>query len=553
MLRSPLESLTQVLDQVMGDSLLHVWSNQLDALRVNPSPDDGASTSFQFDDILLTVNGSERGQIKVNIPLVSPTQVYMLEQGPNRLLISNDPRLFPGCEKVDARAIYSLFQFGAVVAPYCWWAEVAQLSPGYQHTISLQSFTRSCSPLLEEYGVSLRDFGSYRSEPNESEVVRVIDETLISLCPNRNPVVLFSGGVDSGLLAARISSLGWRDARLIHLSFGPADPQSVFARRMASHLGLDLDIVTYDAEVVKPLLQRLGEVYYAPFADHSVIPSFQLASYIGEQYREPRVVLDGTGADGAFGLSRKAMAWRKLYMLPYALRRCLASLYRWLYTSNSGAEYYLRLLRRSCQLPELLGAIATSALREICFHAPAAVCDEVNLAVETLVPSEMSLDAGIKYCLLDLVVTCCRVFAQKMKPVFDQSQIQVRYPYMTPRVLDYAFRTFHSPNNKLDKAHLKSALARQVPHELVYRPKSGFVAPLQTSFRHPSFLQALDEAIHAPGPFGEFLYLPSIAALRRRIDRGAALPTQAYTFLWSLVFGTKWHDQASKLFRSSEA
>src|SRR6184192_13346 len=123
----------------------------------------------------------------------------------------------------------------------------------------------------------------------------------------------FSGGVDSSLLAARLSQLGRHDVRLVNYCFGREDTESPLAARVASHLGLECHQVRHELREVAQVLERVDRDYSFPFGDLSTIPTNILVHGSLSLADESRTVIEGTGADGAFGFGVEYRKWQRLY------------------------------------------------------------------------------------------------------------------------------------------------------------------------------------------------------------------------------------------------
>ena len=136
----------------------------------------------------------------------------------------------------------------------------------------------------------------------ESLVTAALDSEIKShLEPDAIPIVMFSGGVDSGLIAYRLSALGRMDTVMFNVSFGQNDKEAMVAREMANRLRLNCIELRYPGKW--DVLTSPGAVYPVPFGDYSAPPAAFLASEICDRYAGQKVVVfDGTGADGCFGL-----------------------------------------------------------------------------------------------------------------------------------------------------------------------------------------------------------------------------------------------------------
>jgi asparagine synthase (glutamine-hydrolysing) len=95
------------------------------------------------------------------------------------------------------------------------------------------------------------------------------------------------------------------------------------------------------------------------------------------------------------------------------------------------------------------------------------------------------------------------------------------------------------PSQGESKAVLKRLLARDVPPEMVYRPKSGFNPPISAAFRAGRLRDALEEAVSPQSPLASCLVRPTLQAMARRAAQGE-LPHRVYNFLWTVVCVTQW-------------
>jgi asparagine synthetase B (glutamine-hydrolysing) len=445
---------------------------------------------------------------------------------------------------VDERSLHAVLQFGAIIPPLAVWHEVRRFTPGRRFVCHASDLRVDEQPpdgswLRAEPGdLTLDEAAQVRS------VTAVLDQILIEASPQANPVILFSGGVDSGLLAARAAALGWRDTLLLHYSREEHDPETLQAREMARSLGLKfVSFVTPDAGSWD-LLDRIASTYAQPFGDHSTLPSYGLGRAVLNHLSEPRVILDGTGADGCFGLFGKAALWQAVYRLP-ALVHLLGG---WVYQSaslwrrSSGIERRLRLLRRSALMPLLSAAVAQNPLVDIAYHAPEGVRREVSRTLDHWVAGSLPCgDNRVRLSGLDLALVCGNIFAQKNKPLFDASDHRVAYPFLDSRMVRLALaRAVHWPGSHESKRVLKAALARQVPHELVYRPKSGFVVPMHEKFREPRFLEAYDRLLESSAPLARLLDRRWLIAARMFLSGGRPLPAQTQNVVWAAVFTNQW-------------
>lgn len=495
----------------------------------------------------------EAERLEVAVPLTALDQVCHTN-GKGRFALSNDPRLLyePGME-VDQRALYLLLQFGAATPPFGPWKETKRLAPGMRHEVRFADMQPREAGLVSQPVVLGPSGGvtAIEREKTLDRVVAALDSTLVAAVTDDAPQLLFSGGVDSGLLASRLAALGWRNARLMHLSFGAGDPETDIATRMARHLGLRIEVVRDDVEPLELLLENVGREYCVPFGDHSAIPTHAIVRRILEGHAGEGVVINGVGADGDFGLYDKAEKWNRVYRFPEFMRRILGGLYvplgvwrrRW------RLEVMLRLMRRSVQMPGPLASIAQNPMLGVLYRFDRAVVDEALAEFEAWLRRVLpGMDEAGRMCAADVMVTCCGMFAQKDRSLYQAVGRQVVFPFLEPPVFDLAMGEARRVFSLMaSKSALKQALARSVPSDLVYRTKSGFAASMQQKFMHPMLVAAMQEVVSGAGVVGPHVIAKRLGVVARDLRQGRRTHAQMHNLTWTMVFAHLWYRQVEAL------
>jgi len=504
---------------------------------------DPSETVFAIGQIRV-VWSSRSGALKVNVPFTTADQLYYRRDS-DKLRISNDLRvLFDKKCEVDPRGFYSLLQFGTTVPPLTLWKDIAEFIPGRHVTVNADgNICVEQEPAIQWPNSEPSDH-SLALQGQVDILTGLIDQILTEACPTKDPVILFSGGVDSGVLAARAAAMGWKDATLVNYCFGNDDTESMLAERIAKQLGLGFVRISDGDYSNLEVLKDIGRIYARPFGDPSLSPTYALARAVIDRFASSRVILDGTGADGAFGLFSKTSFYRNLYRIPHSIRKAVEYLYgvsgSWM--TDSRIERIGRVLSRSSQLPIVLAAIARNPLANIAYRVRPDVKREVlelaGMWVNSIVPSR-SVNAQLPAA--DLAINCSRVLAQKTKSVFDAYNRKVAYPFLDSRMIGLAVqRARHWPGREEPKRVLKAILASHVPSEMVYRPKSGFVGPYKTIFSRSEFVTALDRVLEHKTALTEFVDLFALRRLRDRVRSRTPLPGQTYWFIWAAVFAHHW-------------
>jgi asparagine synthetase B (glutamine-hydrolysing) len=490
------------------------------------------------------------GELAIHVPLTSAVQLfYTVRSG--TLYISSDLRLLvgPGMT-LDERGIYSLFQFGAVVAPLTLWQDIHRLTPGKRTRVKpvpldvVEEPVDLWDPSPEEAKATERD-----ADAQDELLGKHVDRTLRRLCPDGRPAILFSGGVDSGLLAARAAALGWTDTLLVNYSREEGDPEAALAEAMASHLGLSLVRVTEAPEAWEGALHQIGTSYTHPFGDYATFPNLLLVRRLLEAQKGHSVALDGAGADGVLGAFPKLARWRSLYRIPHWIRRGLGACYGpgQFWADGSRLARRLGWARISTGMNSLLASvIAENPLCGIAFQVPRSVRDEVHGVINARMSEALPFqDREIQARGLDVLHVVRDMMAQKAAPLAQGLGLDIAFPFLDPGLVRLGFQeAVHWQNRGESKAAMKRLLAKHVPSHMVYRPKSGPSPPITEQLQHPATVTAFRDRVLADGnPLRGCLDLRVVRRMTDATRTGQPLPHMTYNFLWTLLFTSLWLDQ----------
>ncbi|MFZ4801576.1 MAG: asparagine synthase (glutamine-hydrolyzing) [Chlorobium sp.] len=314
------------------------------------------------------------------------------------------------------------------------------------------------------------------------------------------PVGAFlSGGLDSSAVVAFARELN-PDIHCFTIEVlgsqeeGTADDLP-YAQKVAKHLGVTLDVVKIDAKRMAGDLERMVQQLDEPLAD----PAPLNVLYISQLAREKgiKVLLSGAGGDDLFTGYRRhraVQAERYWSWLPKSLRSGLMRgtssldqrnpLTRRLAKLFNGAALdgddrlvnYFRWVKEAD-----LSLLYTQEFRQALGDAVAAtpMLDFLKPLSDSIVPLERMLALEQRFFLADHNL----IYTDKMSMA---AGVEVRVPFLDLDLVDFAARipVGMKQRGKEGKWVLKKAMESYLPHEVIYRPKSGFGAPLRHWMRY---------------------------------------------------------------------
>ena len=314
------------------------------------------------------------------------------------------------------------------------------------------------------------------------------------------PVGAFlSGGLDSSAIVAfarevnpdihcfTIESLGGQEEGV--------EDDLPYARKVAQHLGVPLEVVSIDANRMAGDVERMVAQLDEPLAD----PAPLNVLYISQLARKQgmKVLLSGAGGDDLFTGYRRHRAvqaepyWR---WLPHAVRSGLKHITNGLdqhqainrrvakLFSGAALEGDDRLLEyfRWAREADLLALYTPETRRALGAElASTPMLDFLQLLPAGIAPLEKMLALEQRFFLTDHNLT----YTDKMSMAVS---VEVRVPFLDLDLVDFAARI---PLNLKQRGRegkwiLKKSMEPFLPYEVIYRPKSGFGAPLRRWMQH---------------------------------------------------------------------
>ena len=332
------------------------------------------------------------------------------------------------------------------------------------------------------------------------------------------PVGAFlSGGLDSSAIVAFAREQN-PDLRCFSIEVVGGQEEGVtddlpFARRVAKHLGVGLEVVQIDAARMAGDLENMVAQLDEPLADPAPLNVLYISKLAREQGM--KVLLSGAGGDDLFTGYRRHHAvmleryWRWLPLIGQVL----------LEKASAGLDQRRAINRRLARLFSGAGLNGDERLANyflwskeadlLALYTPefraqlsgSAVCAPMLDFLKPLPDATASLERMLVLDQRFFLADHNLLYTDKMSMAVG---VEVRVPFLDLELVEFASRipSGLKQRGSTGKWILKKAMEPFLPHDIIYRPKTGFGAPLRHWMRKE--LRPL---------LGDLL---SIAALKRR-------------------------------------
>ena len=393
----------------------------------------------------------------------------------------------------DAVGMY--FKYGYVPAPYSIFEDTWKLMPGHVLEYDIAKREKTITKYWDVMDYYKRPRLTVDYEDAKKELEQILSSAFNYRMVADVPVGVFlSGGYDSALLTTLLQKD--RTEKLKTFTIGFEDEnwnEAPAVRELAERLGTDHTEYMCTQEDCKAIIPELPFYYDEPFADNSAVPTI-LVSRLGR--KQVKVALSADGGDetfagynrygGLYGVQKilRLMAGvksRGLSNLGCRIGNVLTPKYSFLHEKG---EAFSKLLAVEPQYRVALTAesgsfstLSESVYREICavdYPQPMFLLDEREYDDPISVATAMDY---VNYMPDDILV--------KVDRATMSVSLEGRDPLLDHRIIEYAAQlpVSYKFDNGNKKRIYKDILYQYVPKEMMERPKSGFMMPVDAWLR----------------------------------------------------------------------
>ena len=429
--------------------------------------------------------------------------LYWLDDGTRFAFASEIKSLLPllARREIDEQALAHYLTFVAVPPPSTLFAGVKKLAPASTLVVD-----RDGPREPRTYWDPLAD--RVQAAPGDVDWVAETRARLETSVERRMmsdvPIGIFlSGGVDSSTNVALMSEMADGPVNTFSIAFrdAPEHDELPWARRVAEQFGTRHHELRIDADQLWEFLPTLVHHQDEPIADPVCVPLYYVAKFAKEN--GVTVCHVGEGADELFAgyptyVTAKRMAegpWRRLRGLPGPARSALASLGGAALDRLPRYEIHAEALRRAAGDDARLwwgGAVAfyEHGLRQVTtprFHGTLNGGGPASLVASIAADADRhgARDDLDRIIYQDLRMRLPELLLMRVDKLTMASAIEARVPFLDHQLVELAMGMPSSEKiaNGIGKVVLKKAVSDLLPHDLLWRPKQGFGAPVARWFR----------------------------------------------------------------------
>jgi asparagine synthase (glutamine-hydrolysing) len=392
-----------------------------------------------------------------------------------------------GC--LDPHALSHYLSYDFIPAPYCIYADIRKVPPGYQ--IIYQDGKLQCESYWD---LDLSDrFNGNLDEGELCELIwkkfcRVVKTHLISDVPLG---VLLSGGIDSTSVLAALRYEGVDDVKTFSIGFeDPSFDESRYFRRAASFFETE-----HHEEVLAPhklieIIPEVAAILDEPLADASIMPTYLLSRFTKGYVK---VALGGDGGDELFAGYPTYQAFLLAHYydkLPWVIKSLAETMVKRLPVSfdNMSLDFRAKKFIHGIPYPPVeryytwMGTFLPEEKKELLTHGIKGEMhdlDSFHVLHDYLKDKSFSSELG-KLLYLDTKLYLQDGVLVKVDRASMAHGLEVRVPFLDHRFVELVTGIPEGLKLKgfTTKYLWKKAVKDRIPDEIAKRGKKGFGIPI---------------------------------------------------------------------------
>jgi asparagine synthase (glutamine-hydrolysing) len=359
---------------------------------------------------------------------------------------------------VDTKALRNYLSCAFVPGERTLYRGVSELRPG----ASLNTDTGETTPGAEFLENTWSDTESL--ETHAKRLRPILEDAVRTRLPGKGePVgVYLSGGLDSSLVAALVRELHDGPVHTFSIHFGNETPHELkWSSMVAEHLGTEHQILGFDGKTIYKHLEETLDALDDPIGDPLTVPNYLLGR--AAKAKGIATIFNGEGGDPVFG------GPKNLPMLLHALYDTDEA--------DSRAAYF----RSYQKCYDDLGKLLTPACKESLKNAP----PQEALLDPFLGESSPMKDYLNRLMLINVRLKGADQILTKVANLTGVHGLTAASPLFDVRVVEagFAIPGKYKLDGAREKAVLKEAVRDLLPEEILTRPKSGMMVPVQRWFQ----------------------------------------------------------------------
>ncbi len=394
----------------------------------------------------------------------------------------------------DEEALYHFLTYNQVPGTLTLFKGIHKLEPG--HSL----FAKSGQVKIERWW-EIEPIGpnNLREQDVSGKIIQTLKEAVGLRMVSDVPVGAFlSGGVDSSAIVALMQQYGSTTTHTYSIGFNGLSGYDELdeAAKTAQRLGTVHRVRDVDSGDIADCLPAIIENFDEPLADATAIP-IHFLSQMARQDGVP-VILTGDGADELFAGYQSWMRYTRIQplfslfsALPSPFRKLMALPLAGLWPEGSPASEIMQRGLKGQSLfwggarafkettkSNLLESDYRNRMKGVNSYA---VIESLNSQFDRLAAKHPHLDFTDRMCYIGFKFQVPSKYLYRMDRLGMAHGVEVRSPFLDKDMVQLAFSlpSGLKQKNGIPKYILKKSLESILPHDTLYRKKTGFCVPLK--------------------------------------------------------------------------